>query len=271
MVFSPWSNPGIAVAGSSDSLTIELVRRNSDGSVDVNVYFSDLPLAAPSKPQFLKASKQYNSNPQNSFYVRLTWLRNKEPDMSTYGIYKAATNTPGEDGTYSWLASTSDTTYLDQSILMYDPGTQYTTGCPLQPGTFSYKVTAVDLSEKESCMSDRDSVSGYFDPCIAGNEGEDNAMIGEGLSGKNELRQNYPNPFNPVTTFEYSLKSNGIVKVAIYDITGKIICVLADEYKTAGRYSLVFNASAYNLSSGVYFCSFKSGDLVSVRQFILLN
>ncbi len=59
-------------------------------------------------------------------------------------------------------------------------------------------------------------------------------------------------------TNEYSIKSNGNVKATIYDVTGKIITVLADEYKTVGRYSLIFNASAYNLSSGVYFCRFES-------------
>lgn len=271
MVFSPWSNPGIAIGSSSDSLTIELAQRNSDGSIDVNVFFSDMTLSAPSKPQFLRATKQYNSNPQNSFYIRLTWLRNMEPDMSTYGIYKAATNTPGEDGTYEWLSSTSDTTYLDQSILMYDPGTQYTTGCPLQPGCFSYRVTAVDLSEKESCLSDRDSVSGYFDPCISDPEGPDNPNTETDDEGENVFKQNYPNPFNPVTTFEYSIKNNGNVKATIYDVTGKIITVLADEYMTVGKYTLIFNASAYNLSSGVYFCRFESGELVSIRQIILLK
>jgi len=271
MVFSPWSNPGIPINNPSDSLTIELVERKSNGSIDVNVYYTNMLQAAPSKPQFLKATKQYNSSPQGSFYVRLTWLRNREPDMSTYGIYKASTNTPGVDAVYSWIASTSDTTYLDQSILMFDPDSRNQGACPPQYNTYSYRVTAVDLTEKESCLSERDSISGYIDPCTEPPEGPDNILIESNNPKGNELRQNYPNPFNPVTRFEYSLKDNGHVKITIYDLTGKSIATLVNEYKLSGNYYAVFNAADINLSSGVYFYKIETAGFSQVRQMIIIK
>ncbi|MBK8553324.1 MAG: T9SS type A sorting domain-containing protein [Ignavibacteria bacterium] len=40
---------------------------------------------------------------------------------------------------------------------------------------------------------------------------------------KYELNQNYPNPFNPATTIYYSIPLTGIVKLKVYDITGRDI------------------------------------------------
>lgn len=268
-VFSPWSNPGVPISSSSDSLTIELVERNSDGSIDVNVYFTNMPLASPSKPQFLKTSKQYNSSPQGSFYVRLKWLRNKEPDMYTYGIYKATTNTPGVDATYSYLGSTSDTTYLDNSILMYDPNTRYPGTCPPLPVTFSYRITAVDLTDKESVRSDRDSISGYYDPCDE--QGADSQLGENHNPTKNELLQNYPNPFNPITKIKYYSKDQGNVNISVYDITGKNVVTIIDGHKMPGVYDIDFDATKYNLSSGIYFYKIQINNFSEIRTMILLK
>ncbi|HRI83807.1 MAG TPA: T9SS type A sorting domain-containing protein [Ignavibacteria bacterium] len=269
-VFSPWSNPGILISGASDSLAIELVQRNGDGSIDVNVYFTNLIQTAPSKPQYLKTSKQYNTSPTGSFYVRLNWIRNGEPDMSTYGIYKAATNIPGEDAVYSYIASTSDTTFLDQSILMYDPNTRYSGTCPTQHITFSYRISAVDLTEKESCLSERDSISGYYDPCTVDPEGPDN-LINENNSFKNELSQNYPNPFNPLTRIKYSILNEGNVKIKLYDISGRIIAVLVNEFKLPGSYYINFNVDSHNLSSGIYFYKIEAFEFSEVRRMIIIK
>ena len=67
-----------------------------------------------------------------------------------------------------------------------------------------------------------------------------------------ELKQNYPNPFNPYTTISYSLPKNGSVKLIVYDLLGREVATLVkDEFKSAGRYSNVFDGS--KLSSGIYF------------------
>ncbi len=72
-----------------------------------------------------------------------------------------------------------------------------------------------------------------------------------GLPTKFELSQNYPNPFNPTTKINYDLPYDSKVSMILYDVTGREVAKLVNEIKTAGYYTIDFNAS--NLSSGMYF------------------
>ncbi len=65
------------------------------------------------------------------------------------------------------------------------------------------------------------------------------------------LSQNYPNPFNPSTQISYSIPQGMKVSLTVYDILGKKVATLVDDYKTAGSYQVSFNGK--NLSSGVYY------------------
>ena len=65
-----------------------------------------------------------------------------------------------------------------------------------------------------------------------------------------KLFQNFPNPFNPETVINYQLAVGGQVRLKIYDVLGKEIRTLVNEYKKAGTHSVSFNAGG--LSSGVY-------------------
>lgn len=83
------------------------------------------------------------------------------------------------------------------------------------------------------------------------------------------LSQNYPNPFNPSTVIKYSIPSNGIVKLSIYDALGSEIAVLDNGFKSAGNYSHTFDAS--NLSSGMYFYTIRSGNFVQTKKMLLMK
>ncbi|MCD6322602.1 MAG: T9SS type A sorting domain-containing protein [Clostridiales bacterium] len=73
-----------------------------------------------------------------------------------------------------------------------------------------------------------------------------------GYIGENgfELKIAYPNPFNPSVTIPYVLSANGNVQIDMYDIAGKKVASMVNEYKLAGNYNVHFDAS--NLSSGNY-------------------
>lgn len=66
-----------------------------------------------------------------------------------------------------------------------------------------------------------------------------------------KLEQNYPNPFNPTTKIDFYIAKNGYVKLVIYDISGREIETLVNEYRNAGSYSETFSSD--KLSSGTYF------------------
>ncbi|MBK7266336.1 MAG: T9SS type A sorting domain-containing protein [Ignavibacteriales bacterium] len=63
-----------------------------------------------------------------------------------------------------------------------------------------------------------------------------------------ELSQNYPNPFNSSSIIEYALPEEGYVTIKLYDITGRLIKQLVNEYKTAGRHKTTINL----VLAGVY-------------------
>ncbi len=83
------------------------------------------------------------------------------------------------------------------------------------------------------------------------------------------LAQNYPNPFNPTTVISYQLATAGKVTLKIFDVLGKEVTTLVNEEKSAGSYSVKFNA--VNLPSGVYFYCLKSGGFVETKKLLLLK
>ena len=84
-----------------------------------------------------------------------------------------------------------------------------------------------------------------------------------------DLSQNYPNPFNSSTTIGYSVERNSIVKLTVYDITGRAVATLIDDYHDAGRYRLPFDASV--LSNGIYIYRLENEGRVATKKMVLLK
>ncbi len=78
------------------------------------------------------------------------------------------------------------------------------------------------------------------------------------------LNQNHPNPFNPTTSISFNLPAAGQVSLKVFDISGKEVAGLVDNYLEAGRHSINFDASA--LSGGVYFYKLTAGDFSEVKK-----
>ncbi len=96
-----------------------------------------------------------------------------------------------------------------------------------------------------------------------------------GISSNNEvadkftLDQNFPNPFNPSTKISFSIPKAGFVSMKIYDIAGKEVAVVANEFMNAGKYTADFNASS--LTSGTYFYRLEANGLSETRKMILVK
>ncbi|MGD1007418.1 MAG: S8 family serine peptidase [Ignavibacteriaceae bacterium] len=83
------------------------------------------------------------------------------------------------------------------------------------------------------------------------------------------LFNNYPNPFNPSTIIQYQLPTNGMVTIKVYDILGREVKTLVNDYKTAGNYSVSFDAS--KLASGIYFYQIRAGNFITTKKMMLVK
>lgn len=90
-----------------------------------------------------------------------------------------------------------------------------------------------------------------------------------------DLQPNYPNPFNITTTINYSTTQAGNIKLTIYDILGREIKVLVDEFQTAGPQSAKWDGTdkkGKRVPSGTYFYQISGEDgNTSAKKMILLK
>lgn len=83
------------------------------------------------------------------------------------------------------------------------------------------------------------------------------------------LYQNYPNPFNPTTEIKFDISNNTMVNLSIYDMLGRRLQTLVNEYKSSGSYKINFNAN--NLSSGIYFYTLKTDEKMFTKKMLLIK
>ena len=108
-----------------------------------------------------------------------------------------------------------------------------------------------------------------------GDGGNDNIQNDEekdsnaGLPKNYSLSDNYPNPFNPTTVIKYELPESGMVELLVFDLLGRKVATLVDEYVTKGKHQIVFEAS--NLSSGIYIYRLKVGDFLQTKKMTLIK
>lgn len=84
------------------------------------------------------------------------------------------------------------------------------------------------------------------------------------------LFQNYPNPFNPSTKISWQSPVGSHQTLKVYDILGREVATLVDEYKDAGSYEIEFDvAQTFSLCSGVYFYRLQIGEFIQTKKMIL--
>lgn len=63
---------------------------------------------------------------------------------------------------------------------------------------------------------------------------------------------NYPNPFYLTTSFEFFLPEKEHVTLEIYNVAGRKVAVLVNDYLEPGKFSLTWDASGYARGSYIY-------------------
>jgi hypothetical protein len=87
------------------------------------------------------------------------------------------------------------------------------------------------------------------------------------------LEQNYPNPFNPLTTISFSIPKDNFVTIKIYDMLGREVITLVNDYRSAGTHTLSWygeDSAGQKLASGTYIYRITTAGFVTAKKMVLL-
>jgi len=92
------------------------------------------------------------------------------------------------------------------------------------------------------------------------------------IPDKFELYQNYPNPFNPSTSITFDLPKDEFVTLKIYNVIGQEVRTLVNEFRNAGRYTVVWDGKdnfGKVVPSGIYFYRMTAGSFNKTMKMVL--
>ena len=83
------------------------------------------------------------------------------------------------------------------------------------------------------------------------------------------LAQNYPNPFNGGTRIGFQLTESGIVRLELFDVTGRRVATMLDGVLSAGQHHVMLRSSEF--VSGIYFYRLENhaGEAITRKMTIL--
>jgi len=160
--------------------------------------------------------------------------------VGSYGLILKTT-----DGGANWESESSNTTSSLESIYFVNS----TTGWIVGNGSTILKTTdgGVTFIEVEE--------NGFNSP------------------GNFALHQNYPNPFNPSTKISWQSPVGSWQVLKVFDVLGREVAILVDEYKEAGYHEVEFQSSvgSRQLASGIYYYQLKAESFIETKKMIFIQ
>ncbi len=86
--------------------------------------------------------------------------------------------------------------------------------------------------------------------------------------------ENWPNPFNSGTNIHYRLPAGGTVTLSVFDLQGRQVATLSDDWQAPGEYTRRWNGKRRDgepVPSGVYFLVLKAGGQTRQHKLLLLK
>jgi hypothetical protein len=183
----------------------------------------------------------------------------------------------GERLEFTWQASQDieDSTITYGLLLYYDGEDHYRSGLETASITLTSEELGIEFGDTTAiewsvwAYDGIDSLQSSsifnltFAPLLVGTE--DNPLIPKELT----LESVYPNPFNARATINFGLPEPSVVRLSVYDLSGRNIASLVDGYLREGYHNVVFSAD--NLTAGLYFVRIATADEVKVRKVMLIR
>jgi hypothetical protein len=79
----------------------------------------------------------------------------------------------------------------------------------------------------------------------------------------------YPNPFNAAVTLTFTLPISSQVEIALYDVLGRKVKTLVNEFRPAGEYRIAVDGS--DLPSGIYVARMSAGEARKAVKMVVLK
>lgn len=151
--------------------------------------------------------------------------------------------------------------YIDDQLL---PGCPYSDDTPFMtegyPGIFKYNAGASTILFDNFLVTDPVPVVSVDDDPT--------------LPVSFALHQNYPNPFNPVTTIRFDLPMADHIRIDIYNILGKKVRTLVNDYVPAGRQQVLWDSKddfGRQAASGMYLYRISGERYHATKRMVLLK
>jgi len=215
-------------AGDPDYLDVDGSRSDigfHGGPYGESYIYQDLPPVVPDdlSGEFIQDS------------IIIVWNYNTEADFSHYLLYRD-TVSGFEPSVFNFIAETDTSFYIDADV-----SDEY---------IYYYRISAVDNQDNVSDYSDE------LEVITTDIWGQPGAILPQITS----IKTSYPNPFNTSTTIGYYVANLGPIpaeiEINIYDITGRKVRILINEWRDIGEHSAVWDGKddkGNECSTGVYF------------------
>lgn len=191
---------------------------------------------APGVPQNLLASYAADQ-------VSLDWDDAPEDDFRNYRVYRGSS--PDFEPTPASLVE-------ETAVSMFDDSGP-------TPWGRHFKITTVDQAGNESEAASPQTMTG---------------VEGEPVHRRTVLYGANPNPFNPRTTIAFSLPAAGPVRLAVYDVAGRLVSTLINDTQPEGRHEVQWDgldSGGRQVGSGVYLYRLEAAGFVEARRMVLIK
>lgn len=252
-----WEAVGWIAATQRDQYTLRVstVADSSDAGTAWSTYFVTAHTTTPSTWYASAPASGYSTDdlaplaPQNlnAAYdvggVDLDWSDAPESDFRTHRVYRG-TDPDFEPSPATLLDETTASTYRDETSV---------------PWNAIYKVTTVDHAGNESDAASPNAVT---------------AAEGPGPVRRLELGNATPNPFNPRTVIAFALPEAGPARLAVYDVSGRLVTTLVDAVQPAGRQEVVWDgtdSAGHAVASGVYLYRLDAQGVRETKRMVLVR
>lgn len=181
----------------------------------------------------------FNATARENGTVYLEWITQSEQNNKGFEVERAPETA---QGTYKW----ETIGFVNGSINASTPKKYYFLDEPTGGDKFVYRLKQVDLDGKFK----------HSDLRLITLRGYDYGLY-----------NCYPNPVQPNTVIKYKIPVSNLVRLSVYDNTGKLVRTLVNETKGAGIYQVKLTTDG--LASGIYYYRLEAGNYSDTKNFTI--